>query len=221
MVGKRAAFRSGAESSRSGSDQPVVGGERALLQVLQKLVRPHDRFSVLDVGAGSGDMGKCIRKSYNNAVVVSLDHRITHLRRAVSPCVVADAFALPFCRHSFDFVFCSSLLHHFTDRSAVALVKDLLRFARRALIVMDLERHSLAYLFLPLTRWFLRWNELTVHDGCVSVAASFKPDEMRWIGQQAGAKGMLVRTHRPWFRISMVIPSHPIDLGETWTGETV
>jgi SAM-dependent methyltransferase len=103
-----------------------LGGQRALLHVLRKLVHPQERFSVLDVGAASGDMGKCIRSRYKNAVVVSLDHRIAHLRRAAPPRVVADAFALPFRQHSFDFVFCSLLLHHFSHPHAVALVGELL-----------------------------------------------------------------------------------------------
>jgi hypothetical protein len=37
------------------------GGHRALLRVLKNLVDdPQRPFSILDVGAGSGDMGQCI-----------------------------------------------------------------------------------------------------------------------------------------------------------------
>ena len=196
-----------------------LGGQRALLHVLRKLVHPQERFSVLDVGAASGDMGKCIRSRYKNAVVVSLDHRIAHLRRAAPPRVVADAFALPFRQHSFDFVFCSLLLHHFSHPHAVALVGELLRFARRGLIVLDLERHPLPYFFLPLTRWLFAWSEITIHDGCVSVAASFQADELRGIGQEAGAKAVQIQRHWPWYRISMVISSHQNQGCEAWAGE--
>jgi hypothetical protein len=48
------------------------GGHRILIQLLRGLIRPEDRFSILDVGAGSGDMGQCIQKSFRNAKVVSL-----------------------------------------------------------------------------------------------------------------------------------------------------
>jgi hypothetical protein len=72
-------------------------------------------------------------------------------------------------------------------------------------IVLDLERHSLAYSFLPLTRWLLGWSELTVHDGCVSVAANFRADELRSIAKEAGAKEAVTRRHWPWFRISLVM----------------
>ena len=181
------------------------GGHRSLLQVFEKLVRPLDCFSVLDVGAASGDMGKCIRGSYKNAVVVSLDHWIAHLRPAAPPRVIAELSALPFRDRSFDFVLCSSLLHHFSDRCAAALVDELLRFSRRALIVLDLERHPLAYSFLPLTSWVLRWSELTVHDGCISVAASFKARELRLIAERPGAKETVIQRHWPWLRISATI----------------
>jgi SAM-dependent methyltransferase len=185
------------------------GGQRALLSVLQGLVHPQDRFSILDIGAASGDMGKCISRLYRNASVVSFDYRIAHLRSAAPPCVVGDAFALPFRDRSYDFVYCSSFLHHFPDRQATELVAKMLRLARKGVIVLDLERHPLAYLFLPLTKWLLDWSELTVHDGCASVASSFKPAGLRKIGLLAGAKETLIKRHLPWFRISMVISSIP------------
>jgi ubiquinone/menaquinone biosynthesis C-methylase UbiE len=131
-------------------------------------------FSVLDVGAASGDAGKRIKARYRSASVVSLDHRLTHLGTAESPRVAAEASALPFRERSFDFVLCSLLLHHFSDGYAIALVAQRRRFARQAVIVLDLERHPGAYAFLALTRFLFSWSELTVHDGCISVAASFR-----------------------------------------------
>ncbi len=184
------------------------GGHRALLKVLRTLVHPLERFSVLDVGAASGDAGTLIRKTYRNAFVVSLDHQMAHLRLAAPPRLVAAASALPFIDRSFDFVLCSLLLHHFSDRCAAALIGELLRFPRRALIILDLERHSIAHSFLPLTRRLFRWSELTVDDGRKSVAAGFRVNELRYIAQQAGAKQIEILRHWPWFRISAVISSH-------------
>jgi SAM-dependent methyltransferase len=128
------------------------GGHRALLRVLKDLAHPWKQFSVLDVGAGSGDMGNCIRRCFRNATVVSLDHRSFHLRNALGSRVAADAFQLPFLPNAFDFVLCSSVLHHFPDHQVIELIAQLRGFARHALIVLDLERHPLAYHFLPMTR---------------------------------------------------------------------
>jgi hypothetical protein len=72
------------------------GGHRVLLRVFKDLAPRQKQFSVLDVGAGSGDMGECLRRRFRNAMVVSLDHRSFHLRNTPGPRVAADAFQLPF-----------------------------------------------------------------------------------------------------------------------------
>jgi hypothetical protein len=43
--------------------------------------------------------------------------------------VVADALQLPFAKRSFDFDFCSSMLHHFPDSGVVDMISKL-RFIR-------------------------------------------------------------------------------------------
>jgi len=183
------------------------GGHRALLRVLKPLVSPSEQFSVLDVGAASGDMGESIRGRFRNATVISLDRSSLHLHRAEAPKVTADAFRLPFKHGSFDFVLCSSFLHHFSDSRAIELIAALRQVARRALIVLDLDRHPVARAFLPLTRWLLQWNELTVHDGTASVAAAFRPGEIAFLARAAGAVEASVRRHWPWYRLSLVIPA--------------
>jgi len=91
------------------------GGHRTMLKLLRQFVEPADRFTILDVGAAPGDMGKSIVKRYPNAKVVSLDRGRRHLKRARPPKVAADAFALPFADGTFDFVMCSFFLRHFAD----------------------------------------------------------------------------------------------------------
>lgn len=180
------------------------GAYRILDRLLQNLVKPGESFSVLEVGAASGDMGASIRRKHPNATVVSLDRELVYLREAPPPRVLAEAFHLPFGPRSFDFVFCSLFLHHFADHEAVRLLSEFNATARRALIVLDLERHPLAYYFLPATRWLFRWTPVTVHDGQASVASGFLPHELAALARSAGLNRASVRRHRPWFRISLV-----------------
>jgi SAM-dependent methyltransferase len=182
------------------------GGHRTLLKLLNEFVEPADHFSILDVGAASGDMGKCIVKRYPNANVVSLDRQPIHLKRARPPKVVADAFELPFADGTFDFVMCSFFLHHFSDSEIVDLLKEMRRVARRALIVLDLERHPLPYYFLPLTRVLFDWSDLSVHDGCISVEAAFTREELVALGLSLCPSWATTRRHFPWFRLSLVVP---------------
>jgi len=165
--------------------------------------RPNDRFSMLDVGAASGDMGDRVREWYPGARVVSLDRIATHLAKAQGERVAGDAFQLPFAGRSFDYVFCSLFLHHFTNENAVLLLREFARVARRAVLVIDLERNPVAYYFLPWTRSIFGWDPVTVYDGAISVEAAFKPRELEALAARAGLKNPCARAYRPAFRIAM------------------
>src|SRR5215472_15948542 len=80
----------------------VWGGHSTLRRLLRDAIHRPD-FSLLDVGAASGDMGRVIRKHYPQARVTSLDRIAFHLTAAAEPRVAADAFFLPFRSASFDF----------------------------------------------------------------------------------------------------------------------
>jgi SAM-dependent methyltransferase len=188
------------------------GGHAALNRIMPNLVHSQERFSVLDVGAGSGDMGRCLIRHFPNAQVISLDCRATHLRKAASPRVAADALKLPFQPGAFDFVLCSSVLHHFQDHEVIEMICALRPVARRALLLLDLERHALAYWILPLTRFLLKWSPLTLHDGPVSVASAFRLDELASLAHAAGANQIVARRHRPWFRVSVTIPANTSEI---------
>ena len=181
-----------------------LGGYYVLGRLFDGLVKPVDTFSLLDIGAASGDMGAAVRRRYPRAQVTSLDYKSDHLIQAADPKVVADAFRLPFRPFSFDFVFSSLFLHHFTDDQVVQLFGSFRYLARRAVLAIDLERGPLAYHFLPRTRWLFGWHDITINDGQISVAAALKKDELRELAVRAGLNGARVRVHRPWSRLSLV-----------------
>lgn len=179
------------------------GGHSTLRRLLRESVSQGQAFSTLDVGAASGDMGACIRRWYPRAQVTSLDYVASHLARAAGPKVVADAFRLPFQPGSFDFVFCSLFLHHFENEQIVALLRQFGGVARRAVLVIDLERHPIPYYFIAWSRPFLGWDPVTVHDGAISVEAAFRPKELADLARQAGLKNVRAQAFRPAFRIAL------------------
>jgi 2-polyprenyl-3-methyl-5-hydroxy-6-metoxy-1,4-benzoquinol methylase len=181
-----------------------LGGRFIFRGLLARIAHPSEPLSILDVGAASGDMGAAIRRSHPHTTVTSLDCRISHLEAAAGPRIVADAFHLPFPQKSFDVVFCSLFLHHFDDAEVVELLRTFWARARRAVVVIDLERKPLGYYFLPLTRPLFGWQPITVHDGCVSVEAGFRADELDRLARDAGLPGVRVRRHQPWCRLSLV-----------------
>lgn len=180
------------------------GGHRAIRSLLKAVAQRNDRFSLLDVGAASGDSSRAIRRAYPFAKVLSVDRNQTNLNQAPEPKLLADAFALPFKDSSFDYVFCSSFLHHFTDEQIIELFRGFRRIAKRAVLIVDIERHYVPYWFMRLSKPFLGWHWLTVHDGLLSVRAALTSSEIRRLAQLAGLTELKVVNHRPAFRISMI-----------------
>jgi SAM-dependent methyltransferase len=181
----------------------ALGGHNIVKQLLKKAGCGEEPFSLLDVGAASGDTARVIRDAFPRATVVSLDRNAVNLSAAPAPRVLADAFALPFRPASFDYVFCSLFLHHFENDQVVRLLRGFVFAARRGVLISDLERHVVPYWFMRLSQPIFRWHWLTVHDGRISVRAAFTAEELRSLAQKAGLHNLKVATHRPAFRISL------------------
>lgn len=180
------------------------GGLSVIRKMLAEVAPAEGPFTMLDVGAASGDTARFIQEIYPKAHVTSLDLHATNVEAAPMPKVIGDAFQLPFGDSSFDFVCSSLLLHHFPDEKVIALLSGFYRVARIALLISDLERHIIPYWFLPATKYFLGWKRITLHDGPISVRAAFRPDELRGLMRRAGIQEAQVDVHRPAFRISVV-----------------
>lgn len=180
------------------------GGHSTLRRLLKDTVGEGEAFSILDVGAASGDMGARIRGWYPVAKVTSLDYLESHLKQSQGPRVAGDAFRLPFRRGSFDYVFCSLFLHHFPNDRVVELLRNFGAVARRAVLVIDLERNPIPYYFIAWSRPLLGWDPVTVHDGAISVEAAFRRKELEDLARQAGLRNPRARVYRPAFRIALV-----------------
>jgi 2-polyprenyl-3-methyl-5-hydroxy-6-metoxy-1,4-benzoquinol methylase len=182
------------------------GGYSSLARLLRSAELPSGPFSVLDIGAANGDMGRRMRKLCPGARVTSLDYVSHHLDGASEPKVVADAFHLPFATKSFDYVFSSLFLHHFTNPQIVELLSSSVSVARRAVFVDDLERAVIPYYFVPATRTLLGWDPITVHDAPISVAAGFRAEELLDLARAAGLRDPVVRTHGIAYRVTLYAP---------------
>lgn len=180
------------------------GGHSTIRKLFQEAAVEHERFTVLDVGAASGDSARVIREIYPHARVTNFDYNPVNLAEAPHPKVIGDAFRLPFSEGSFDYVFCSLLLHHFKDEDVIELLRQFYAVARRGVLVCDLERNVLPYLFMTVSKPVFRWHRITVHDGQKSVRAALSASELLNLARAAGLVNPKVATHRPAFRLSLI-----------------
>ncbi len=158
------------------------GGHSTLRKLVDGAIPPGETFTLLDVGAASGDMGRCLRAWRLQVQVTCLDYIESHLKACAGARVASDAFALPFAPRSFDYVFCSLFLHHFTDEQVVELLAGFGRVTRKQVLAIDLGRHPVPYYFLSQTRWLFGWHPVTVYDGAISVEAAFRREELPSLG---------------------------------------
>ncbi|MBI3667460.1 MAG: methyltransferase domain-containing protein [Acidobacteria bacterium] len=187
-----------------------LGARRVLLKILAAEVRRAKlkTFSLLDVGAGSGDLPAAIARRFPAAFVVACDLKPLHLEEATTKAVAAAAEALPFRDGSFDFVSASQLLHQFRDPEVIRLLASFGRLARRAVLIHDLERHWFPLLFLRLTEPFFARSYLAKHDAPASVRQGFRPGELARLARTAGFSDISERRHWPWFRLSLLARRH-------------
>jgi SAM-dependent methyltransferase len=170
-----------------------LGCYRSVISAIGRLVAQQEvrRFTLLDAGAGSGDVGAAIarwaRRRQIEARVHALEREPVTVEQAAAhtravpevDLVQGDAWAPPFRPGSFDFVLASQLLHHFTDDQIVQLLRTWARLARRAIIVADLVRHPLAYHGIRFLTHALTRNEMTRCDAPLSVRRACTMGEWR------------------------------------------
>jgi len=193
------------EALRSLSDLRFVnrwlGGRRALRRAVLPLLVGLDRPRLLDVGCGSADLPAMLVECTTGRLrAVGVDIKRLHVAQ-ISPSVrpvVADARRLPFADRSFDVVTASLFLHHFDGPQAAVVLRELARLARRALVVNDLRRARVPYVFGRLFFPLLFASHVSVQDGLLSIRRAFTEAELRAALAEAGLARVCVERVFPY-----------------------
>jgi SAM-dependent methyltransferase len=166
-------------------------------------------FSVLDVGAGSGELLRVTTRwaraanrlasltglELNERSAAAIIGESTEFPEISS--VQANGLLLPFADRSFDYIIQSLTLHHFDDDAAVRLLGEMGRVARRGIFVIDLHRNPMAYFFYTTLGHLILHNRLLREDGALSILKSFTPHELEKLGQRAGLGNVTVEKYFP------------------------
>jgi ubiquinone/menaquinone biosynthesis C-methylase UbiE len=200
-----------------------LGDSRTLKRTLFKHVAKQrlTSFSVLDVGAGSGELlrvtarwaretGRVFRGvglELNERSAQAIHEESTDYPEIQS--VRADARLLPFADGKFDYVICSLFTHHFVELQIINILREMSRVAKRRIFVIDLHRHPVAYYFYITLGKLILHNRLLRSDGALSILRSFKRRELYELADQAELTDVVVSRYFP-YRLALSAKGEPV-----------
>ncbi len=169
----------------------ISGGDRAGLKAFKQLKR--DPTSILDVGCGSGYFTHQLAQQYKTSEVIGND---THPQ--------AIAYAQKYFREenllfqhleqpelnekaqSFDVVTATLVCHHLNNNILIDFLKRAQKVSRQAIILNDLHRSWIAWIYFKLRAPFHFKSRLILNDGAISIKRSFKKRDWTKLLTQAG-----------------------------------
>jgi len=156
---------------------------RRLLPLLSALAGSRGSLSLLDLGCGSGHVGRDLLSAFarrgGSLRAFGVDLKLTHAR--LSPrgrAAAADALALPVADRSVDVVFSTLFLHHFSPAEIATLLAEAERVARRAVVAFDLMRHRIPLALISVVGPLAFRSRISTLDGQSSVRQAYTREEM-------------------------------------------
>lgn len=182
----------------------VTLAARPTLAFLDAMSRGATSLKILDVGFGDGDMLRRIarwaarRGVAVELVGIDLNPSSVPVARAHTPTGLDIDYRTgdyaDLAGEGWDVVLSSLVAHHMTRDQLVAFLRFMDSEARRGWLVNDLHRHAVAYAAWPWLARLFRWHRIVRHDGHLSIARSYRPDEWAPILAEAGVAN--ARVHR-------------------------
>jgi 2-polyprenyl-3-methyl-5-hydroxy-6-metoxy-1,4-benzoquinol methylase len=178
------------------------------LEFLGRAIGERQQFRLLDVGYGGGDMLRAIAtwaaKGGITAELVGVDlnPRSETAAKSVTPTSMQIRYITgdyaDMASEGFDFIVSSLVAHHMTRAELIAFLRFMDAHAKCGWFINDLHRHGFAWLGYPLLARLMLWHPIVRHDGRLSIARSYRPEEWPPLLDEAGVKGAQVRRVFPF-----------------------
>ena len=174
------------------------GSHRLIRWFLSRWLRPGGSYRVLDLCTASGDIPRLMmdwcRTRGITLSVTAVDFQpssleIARRQSAGYPEITyleGDAREVVGGAGSYNFVFCSLALHHFSEEDAVRVLQRCRELARGGVVVADLERGWSAAIGVWLMTAVLYREPMTKYDARVSVRRAFSFTELPVLARRAG-----------------------------------
>jgi len=183
----------------------VTMARRPTLDFLARATAGRKSFRLLDVGFGDGDMLRRIARWAKakgieaELVGVDLNPRSEQAARAHGGdirYVTGDYTDL--AHEPWDVIVSSLVAHHMSHDQLIAFLRFMEGHASAGWFVNDLHRHGFAHWGFPVLATIARWHPIVRHDGTLSIARSYRPDEWPPLLAEAGITEAKVRRVFPF-----------------------
>jgi SAM-dependent methyltransferase len=188
----------------------LPGGTGDSARAVDRLLGDQTEATVLDVGTGSGDFVRRLRRR-RHVEMIAVDLRPEILEIAARnlagisnvTLLEADARTLPLADGEVDVAHASLLLHHFDPDEAVAALAEMRRVARLGVVINDLRRGPLPFVLTAAAVLALSRGAYTRHDGVLSARRAYTLPELDTLAAKAGLR-RASRSARFWPRVTTV-----------------
>lgn len=172
-------------------------------------------LTVLDVGAGSGDLSRALlgwadRNGVRMRLVLADINPETcaaaaDAHRSEPQVSVVCCDLLQLALRPVDIVTAALFTHHFRQGQLPAVYRAMVGAARYGVVVNDVHRHWLAWAAIWLATQILSRNRMIRHDAPLSVRRGFRATDLRRLRAEPGL-GELRWGWRPLFRYLILVP---------------
>lgn len=185
----------GAELARNLADLARIGrlpgGTRASVGAIRRLAPARGDISIIDVGAGRGDMALAFARRGWRTVAIDSHPDVLRLAHATAmdplvEVVDADGRSLPYADDAFHISHCSLLIHHLDPPDAVGLLREMARVARHGVVINDLRRGLPSFVATGVTVALLSRCRTTRVDGLISARRAYTLAELDDLLEEAG-----------------------------------
>ena len=173
---------------------------------------PGRQLRVLDVGSGGGDVLVGLwRRAKRAGLDIAFDgcdisplaiaHAKAHIKRSGADGSV-NIFALDVLKDAlpegYDVITTTLFLHHLPEQDAISFLRDASAKAKDRVVIQDLTRGAIGYLFAKYGVMFLLCNDVCRIDGPRSVEGAFTVDEAADLARRAGLENTQVVAKFPF-----------------------
>ena len=185
----------------------LLGGNYVTIDGVAKLAESANADSLLlaDLGCGSGDMLKRIRKWSSkkglNPQLIGIDANpniVAFARKHTPPeCEIEyqtlDIFSEDFKKKHFDILTATLFFHHFTNEQLINFFSQVRNQVKVGMIINDIHRHWLAYYSIKWLTGLFSKSSMVKYDAPLSVQRAFRKHELVDILEKAGFENYTVK----------------------------